>query len=211
MTDQGLGGIAQVLSQTPGITVVHDNGATTFTHGVSPSTTSMRRRTDLGLHHQYQRPGHARHGHLRSRRGGARGATGLMSGVGSPSGAVNLVRKRPTKEFQGYISGSGGSDRYRSERTSGADGKRCTARACGGRRPRRWPSFIDRYSSTKDVFYGRRGGFDRRHHALRRYRLSADQFNGSSFGQLPLYYNDSSRTHFKHFDESRGQVGLCRQ
>mgnify|MGYP002150672716 CR=1 FL=1 len=45
-----------------------------------------------------------------------RGATGLMTGAGSPSATLNLVRKRPTKEFQGYVSGSGGSwDRYRSE------------------------------------------------------------------------------------------------
>jgi outer membrane receptor for ferric coprogen and ferric-rhodotorulic acid len=40
----------------------------------------------------------------------------VMGGVGSPAGVVNLVRKRPTKTFQGYVSGSAGSwDRYRTE------------------------------------------------------------------------------------------------
>lgn len=45
-----------------------------------------------------------------------RGATGLMQGAGSPSAAINLIRKRPTQDFQGSVQGSAGSwDRYRSE------------------------------------------------------------------------------------------------
>lgn len=38
-----------------------------------------------------------------------RGATGLMLGAGSPSAAINLVRKRPTADFQGRVSLSSGS------------------------------------------------------------------------------------------------------
>lgn len=38
-----------------------------------------------------------------------RGATGLMQGSGSPSAAVNLVRKRPTEEFRGSVDGRLGS------------------------------------------------------------------------------------------------------
>ncbi|MFV0455439.1 MAG: TonB-dependent siderophore receptor, partial [Pseudomonas sp.] len=45
-----------------------------------------------------------------------RGATGLMQGAGSPSAAINLIRKRPTQDFQASVQGSAGSwDRYRSE------------------------------------------------------------------------------------------------
>lgn len=45
-----------------------------------------------------------------------RGATGLMTGAGSPSATVNLVRKRPTDTPQMSISASAGSwDRYRTE------------------------------------------------------------------------------------------------
>jgi outer membrane receptor for ferric coprogen and ferric-rhodotorulic acid len=45
-----------------------------------------------------------------------RGATGMMQGAGNPSAAINMVRKRPTKEFQASITGSAGSwDNYRSE------------------------------------------------------------------------------------------------
>ena len=45
-----------------------------------------------------------------------RGATGMMQGAGEPSAAINMVRKRPTREFQGSVKGSVGSwDNYRSE------------------------------------------------------------------------------------------------
>ena len=45
-----------------------------------------------------------------------RGATGMMQGAGDPSGSINLVRKRPTSEFQASIKGSAGSwDNYGSE------------------------------------------------------------------------------------------------
>ena len=45
-----------------------------------------------------------------------RGATGLMSGAGSPSATLNLVRKRPTATPQVSITTSAGSwDRYRTE------------------------------------------------------------------------------------------------
>lgn len=117
MTDQGLGSIAQVLGQTPGITVVHDDserfnfysrGFTldNFQYDGVPTSDFTTNTNGLGMRDMA----------IYDRVEVVRGATGLMSGVGSPSGAVNLVRKRPTKEFQGYVAGSGGSwDRYRSE------------------------------------------------------------------------------------------------
>lgn len=45
-----------------------------------------------------------------------RGATGLMTGSGSPSAAINLVRKRPTKDTQVSVTGTVGTwDTYRGE------------------------------------------------------------------------------------------------
>lgn len=45
-----------------------------------------------------------------------RGATGLVQGTGSPSAAINLIRKRPTAEPQAEVTlGAGSWDNYRSE------------------------------------------------------------------------------------------------
>ena len=45
-----------------------------------------------------------------------RGATGLLSGAGTPSASINLVRKRPTKAFQASVTGQAGRwNRYRGE------------------------------------------------------------------------------------------------
>lgn len=38
-----------------------------------------------------------------------RGATGMMQGTGNPSAHINLVRKKPTKDFQGYVQLQAGS------------------------------------------------------------------------------------------------------
>lgn len=45
-----------------------------------------------------------------------RGATGLLTGAGNPSASINLVRKRPTREFQGHASVQASRwSRYRGE------------------------------------------------------------------------------------------------
>ncbi|MDJ0275273.1 TonB-dependent siderophore receptor [Sphingomonas sp. 2R-10] len=64
-----------------------------------------------------------------------RGATGLMQGGGNPSGALNLIRKRPTRQFVAMASASAGSwNDYRLTADIGgpltADG-RIRARAVG--------------------------------------------------------------------------------
>lgn len=45
-----------------------------------------------------------------------RGATGLLTGSGTPSASINLVRKRPTKDFQGHVMAQASRwSRYRGE------------------------------------------------------------------------------------------------
>ncbi|MEN0035528.1 MAG: TonB-dependent siderophore receptor [Cellvibrio sp.] len=85
-----------------------------------------------------------------------RGASGLLNGVGEPSGAVNLVRKLPTTEFQAYVAGKYGSwNHYRTEAdVSGpltADGE------IRGRLVAAWQdneSFVDRLGLEKKILYG---------------------------------------------------------
>lgn len=101
MDDQNLTSIADVLGKTPGITVTKldssrasfqargfeiDNfqidgipAAFRFGNGID--------QTDMVIYDRVEV---------------LRGATGLLSGFGSPSATVNLVRKRPAREFSGY-------------------------------------------------------------------------------------------------------------
>lgn len=85
-----------------------------------------------------------------------RGATGLMTGAGSPSATLNLVRKRPTATPQVSVTTSAGSwDRYRTEvdasnrlNESGTlRGRVVTAYEKGN-------SFIDERDKERQTFYG---------------------------------------------------------
>lgn len=127
-----------------------------------------------------------------------RGATGLISGTGSPAAAVNLVRKRPTREFAGAVSLQAGSwDRYRGEiDLSGpltAEG-RIRGRIVAAHQDEH--SFIDRYQGKKDVFYG-----------IVEADLASSTLLSAGFGQqnskltnasrgFPAFFSDGSLTDF---------------
>ncbi|MFJ4067729.1 TonB-dependent siderophore receptor [Pseudomonas sp. NPDC089996] len=85
-----------------------------------------------------------------------RGATGLMQGAGNPSAAINLIRKRPTREFQASIEGRMGTwDRYRTEVDVGGPlndsgnvrGRMVAAYQTGN-------SFRDTLENERNLFYG---------------------------------------------------------
>ncbi|MNF39210.1 Ferripyoverdine receptor precursor [compost metagenome] len=128
-----------------------------------------------------------------------RGATGLMSGAGTPSATINLVRKRPTKEFQSYISAEAGAwDMYRTEAdVSGSltESGNVRGRLVGAYEKAN--SFVDWYKPEKTVLYGALD-VDLTDSTL--LRLSLDYQNndseGVSFGHIPLFYNDGSQTDF---------------
>jgi outer membrane receptor for ferric coprogen and ferric-rhodotorulic acid len=82
-----------------------------------------------------------------------RGATGLMGSTGDPSASINMVRKRPTKKFQGSASLTLGSWDYRRAETDlstpiTADG-RIRGRAVVAYEDR--DSYLDRYHEKKTV------------------------------------------------------------
>lgn len=85
-----------------------------------------------------------------------KGATGLLSGSGEPSATVNMIRKKPTREFKASITGSVGSwDNYRTEGDiSGPlnDDGSVRGRLVGVYQDA--DSYIDHYSKKNDVFYG---------------------------------------------------------
>ncbi|GKT01905.1 TonB-dependent siderophore receptor [Acidovorax sp. SUPP3434] len=85
-----------------------------------------------------------------------RGASGLTTGAGDPSGIVNMVRKKPTAEFQGLAELGGGSWGQR----RGVIDLSSPLNAEGSVRARmvavhqEGDSYIDFYSRKKDVLYG---------------------------------------------------------
>jgi outer membrane receptor for ferric coprogen and ferric-rhodotorulic acid len=108
MDDQNLTSIGDVLSKTPGITI----------NKLDSSRASFKSRGFEIDNFQIDGiPAAFRFGNgidqadmvIYDRVEVLKGSTGLLSGFGSPSATVNLVRKRPTKELSGYISAGAGS------------------------------------------------------------------------------------------------------
>ncbi|MFO6419170.1 TonB-dependent siderophore receptor [Hylemonella sp. W303a] len=85
-----------------------------------------------------------------------KGATGLLTGSGDPGATINLIRKKPTKDFQGQVSLSAGTwDNYRGmldlSSALNAEGS-VRARVIGAHQDKK--SQLEGYQRTTDVFYG---------------------------------------------------------
>ncbi|OYO28686.1 TonB-dependent receptor [Janthinobacterium sp. PC23-8] len=200
MDDQGSVTLADVLQQTPGVTVSHDDserynyyargfslnsfqydGVPTFDFGTNSNGLGMR---DMAIYDRVEV---------------VRGANGLMSGAGSPAGAVNLVRKKPTRQFQAYAQASVGSeDRYRAETDLSGP-----LNADGSVRARLVAAYQDHgahiayYRQDKRVAYGViEADVTPRTRLLAGLDYQKIGSQGSSFGQNPLFYSDGSRTRF---------------
>lgn len=123
-----------------------------------------------------------------------RGATGLMQGAGNPAAALNLVRKRPTKQFQASIEASAGSwDRYR----TGLDvsGPLSDNGALRGRVVTAYQnqnSFRDELENERSLFYGI---VDADLNDDTTLTLSAsrqqDNYNGNGWTGLPVGFDGS--------------------
>ncbi|AZC18822.1 TonB-dependent siderophore receptor [Pseudomonas sp. CMR5c] len=128
-----------------------------------------------------------------------KGATGLMTGSGDPSATVNLIRKRPTKEFKASVTGTVGSwDNYRSEGDiSGplSETGKLRGRFVGVYQDR--SSYLDHYQNTKDIAYGVLEA-DLTPDTL--LTIGLDQQNtrsrGATWTGFPMYFGNGSRTHF---------------
>lgn len=85
-----------------------------------------------------------------------KGATGLLTGIGDPGATINLIRKKPTREFKGHATlGAGSWDEYRGEvDVSGPlnDDGRVRGRAVAVRQDKH--GYSQRYQRSTEVFYG---------------------------------------------------------
>lgn len=153
MDDFKLGTLSEAMSQTTGVVVQHndsdrvsyssrgysisnfqiDGMLNTFTYMKSDSDTIIYDRIEV-----------------------VRGATGLTTGAGDPSATINMVRKRPTSQWQVQTGVSGGSyDDYYSYLDVGGplafDG-RLRGRSVLAYRDS--DSFRDKYQQQREVGYG---------------------------------------------------------
>jgi outer membrane receptor for ferric coprogen and ferric-rhodotorulic acid len=85
-----------------------------------------------------------------------KGANGLMTGSGDPGATVNLIRKKPTRTFQGYTTLSGGSwDAYRGELDlSGPLNKEGTVRGRFVATHQDRGSYLDHFTNRSSMAYG---------------------------------------------------------
>lgn len=127
-----------------------------------------------------------------------RGATGLLTGVGEPSAAINLVRKHAdSKELTGTLSASAGRwDNYDATADVSTpvtdDG---SVRARGVLSYSDGDSWVDLLGNTKEVAYGTLDA-DVTERTLLRVGASYQDNDptASTWGGLPAWYSDGSRT-----------------
>jgi outer membrane receptor for ferric coprogen and ferric-rhodotorulic acid len=117
-----------------------------------------------------------------------KGATGLLTGAGYPSATLNLVRKRPTREFQASAEVSGGSwDRYRGVADVSAPlaaGGKLRARVVAA--VQNAGSYVNHYSrDTRNVYGIVEGDLGPRTTLSAGVDYMTTRARGSSFGHIP--------------------------
>ncbi|VVO27105.1 TonB-dependent siderophore receptor [Pseudomonas fluorescens] len=85
-----------------------------------------------------------------------KGAAGLLTGSGAPGATINLIRKKPTREFSGHVSAGAGSwDNYRTEVDVAGpltESGNIRGRAVAAYQDKH--SFQDHYDRKTSVYYG---------------------------------------------------------
>lgn len=128
-----------------------------------------------------------------------RGGSGLLTGIGNPSAAINLVRKRPTRDFSAAASlGAGSWDTYLGMgdiSTPLTEDGRIRARMVGTYHDGH--SYIDGYKPRRKAFYG-----------IIEADLTSDTTvslgydyqditpKGSTWGGLPLWFSDGTQAEY---------------
>lgn len=201
MDEQGLSTINKVLTFTPGITSNHRDSEryTFYARGFQINNFQYDGIPSQVANESQQYIGALSDMAIYDRVEVVRGATGLLSGTGNPSATINLVRKRPTREFQGYVAGEVGSwDKYRSELD--VSGPLTDSGNVRGRFVTAYEhknSYIDWYKQENRVMYGA-VDIDLNDDLTLRTSLDYQNNNadGTSYGHIPLFYNNGQQTNF---------------
>jgi len=128
-----------------------------------------------------------------------RGANGLLTGTGNPSGTINYIRKRPTNDafFNTEIS-SGSWDERRVE--ADVSGPLTSSGTWAGRlvgAMQSGDSNLDLYENERSVIYGvLEGQVGDRSTVTVGYTEQHNRSDGALWGALPMLYSDGSQTDF---------------
>ncbi|WP_095059921.1 TonB-dependent siderophore receptor [Pseudomonas sp. Irchel s3f7] len=206
LDDRGVQSIGDALRNTPGIsTQKYDSDRTEFSARGFAITNFQYDGVNIPYDGVYgENPNNGDDASSLDRIEIVKGATGLMTGSGDPSATVNLIRKKPTKEFKASISGTVGSwDAYRGVGDiSGSlnDTGSVRGRFVGAYSDKN--SYQDHYSQKKDLFYGVLEA-DLTPDTLLTFGIdkSSATPRGSSWTGNPVYFSDGGRTDFsRHFN-----------
>ncbi len=200
MDDQGAQSISDVLRNTPGVSAqTYDSDRTEFTSRGLVITNYQYDGVNTIYDGVYDEGTAHVDMAIYDRVEVLKGATGLMTGSGDPSATVNLIRKKPTAQFQASLTGSAGSwDDYRGEGDiSGPLNSSGTLRGrfVGAKQDKN--GYQDHYQQKKEVYYGILEADITPDTLL---TVGIDQQTttprGSSWTGNPVYYKDGGRTDF---------------
>lgn len=129
-----------------------------------------------------------------------RGATGLMTGAGSPAASINMIHKRAdSKQFVGNLSASYGSwdnQRYVADLASPLSSSgNMRGRVVAGYQD--GDSWLDHFHTQKKFLYGVvEADLTDSATVSVGYDYQENHIAGSTWGGLPTFYLDGSRTHY---------------
>ncbi|AUA57456.1 Ferripyoverdine receptor precursor [Achromobacter spanius] len=156
LSDQGLNTLEDAIANTPGLTFkkkgsADDNEKGLYARGMEVTNMQV---DGVPTHKDFNALGLDTA--LYDRIEVVRGSTGLLNGAGNPAASINLVRKRPTPEFQAGVGAAVGSwDYKRTEFDLGSpldEAGKLRGRVVGA-----WQeggSFIDRVKQDSQLLYG---------------------------------------------------------
>ncbi|MDY7552724.1 TonB-dependent siderophore receptor [Pseudomonas veronii] len=200
MDDQGSNSIADTLRRAPGVSVQnYDSERWEFSSRGLPITNFQYDGVNATYDGVYDygttSTDMAVYDHLEI----IKGSAGLLSGSGDPSATVNLIRKKPTREFKASVTQTFGSwDNYRTEGDiSGplTESDNLRGRFVGVYQDRQ--SYLDHYQHTKDIGYGILEA-DLTPDTLLTFGIDQQdtRSRGASWTGFPMFFSDGSRTHF---------------
>lgn len=199
MEDQGALTVGDVLANTPGISVqsFDSNRQLYFTRGFD-ITNYQYDGVNTIVDNIYEGSPHG-DTVAYDRIEIVKGATGLMTGSGDPAATVNLIRKKPTRDFKASITGMAGSwDNYRTEGDiSGSLNDEGTLRGRFVAAYQDSKAYLDHYKQKNDALYGILEA-DLSPDTLLTFGIDRNTTTprGVSWTGTPVYNSDGSKTDF---------------